>query len=247
MIKHLTQLILSGAATLLMFPLLLIQALWLRANLIKLPEPKGERNGNRGNGQLIKLLILGDSAAAGVGVNQQTDALSGQLSAQLAKQYQVNWQLIATSGFTSAQMIETVNAMSSQSFDFVLLSVGVNDVTHLTAKNAWQNNLTTLLNLLMAKFSCRILVTSIPPMHLFLGLPQPLRCWLGARAKRFNRVMATVVNHCQKSSLLELTVNVLPENLAEDGIHPSKITYQQWAKQAAEAIGRLSHNNRVNT
>jgi lysophospholipase L1-like esterase len=225
--------------TLFMSPILLMQAIWVRAKVIKLPEASGPRSGSQGEGKTIKLLILGDSAAAGVGVYQQTEALSGQLSAQLAMQYHVNWQLIATSGLTSSQVCTAVNTLSPQSFDFVVLSVGVNDVTHLTAAKVWQDNLNTLLTLLSTKFSAQVLITHIPPMHLFTGIPQPLRFWLGKRAQRLNQLMATAVDNHQQSRLLNLTITVLPENLAEDGIHPSKLTYQQWGQQAAHQIIRL--------
>jgi lysophospholipase L1-like esterase len=76
-------------------------------------------------------------------------------------------------------------------------------------------------------------------MHLFTGIPQPLRFWLGKRAQRLNQLMATAVDNHQQSRLLNLTITVLPENLAEDGIHPSKLTYQQWGQQAAHQIIRL--------
>ncbi len=245
-IKQKAKGVFNAIITLVLMPLLFVQAVWIRAKLIRLPEASGARNGCHGNANhpQINLLILGDSAAAGVGVSSQSQALSGQLSAQLEQQYQINWQLIATSGYTSAQVLKKVESLSAQSFDFVLLSVGVNDVTHLTALSAWRDNLNTILDTLASKFSSVVVVTPIPPMHLFIGIPQPLRWWIGQRAKRFNSEMRNLVSKQQHRLLLLDSPNIMGrEYFAEDGIHPSALTYQIWAEQAAQQIISYSQDN----
>ena len=55
-------------------PLLLLQAIWVRLRTIKLPEAQGQRTGVCGQGEPLTLLVLGDSAAAGVGTNLQENA-----------------------------------------------------------------------------------------------------------------------------------------------------------------------------
>ena len=62
-------------------PLLILQGLYVRRVTPKLPEPLGKRSGVHGTGPRLRLLILGDSAAAGVGVSTQSQA------------YQVNWSM----------------------------------------------------------------------------------------------------------------------------------------------------------
>ena len=46
----------------LLLPLLLLQAIWLRFTIVKLPEATGERTENSGNSEAVNVLILGDSA-----------------------------------------------------------------------------------------------------------------------------------------------------------------------------------------
>src|SRR5690349_6600852 len=87
-------------------PLLLAQALYVRRITPRLPEPDGERSGADGAGALLRVLIAGDSAAAGVGVDAQASALSGCLVEELARDHRVQWRLIARSGYTIAQLIE---------------------------------------------------------------------------------------------------------------------------------------------
>jgi hypothetical protein len=65
---------------LLLAPLLIWQGLHVRKHALVLPEPAGPRSGTLGSGAPLRLLILGDSSAAGVGVAHQSEALSGQLT-----------------------------------------------------------------------------------------------------------------------------------------------------------------------
>lgn len=65
------------AATITLIPALIIQGKKVKKNTPRLPEPEGVREGITGQGKKLSILILGDSAAAGVGVKTQEDALLG--------------------------------------------------------------------------------------------------------------------------------------------------------------------------
>ena len=67
-------------------PLLITQALRVRRSAQSLPEPPGPRSGMLGSGPPLRLAIIGDSSAAGVGAASQKEALGGQLSGALAQQ-----------------------------------------------------------------------------------------------------------------------------------------------------------------
>jgi hypothetical protein len=87
-------------------PLLVAQALRTRARVPRLPEAVGPREGVAGSGgPLLRLLIAGDSSAAGVGVRKQDDALARPLSRELARRCraEVHWRLVARAGVTSEQ------------------------------------------------------------------------------------------------------------------------------------------------
>lgn len=225
-------------ATALLLPVLAIQAFWVKAKVLRLPEPSGERSGKQGSdGNELSILVLGDSAAAGVGVEVQEHALTCQLAENLATKYQVNWQLVAKTGFTSKDIIQELNTLPEQTFDYVVVSVGVNDVTHLTSMKRWNSNIQTIVNVIKDKFnSPAVLLTCVPPMQLFKSLPYPLSWWLGLRAKRFNNVMAEISEDKTHCSLLSFDLPFEPEFLAQDGFHPSNVAYRIWANQAADKI-----------
>jgi hypothetical protein len=68
----------SLALKLALSPLLVVQALHTRARVPSLPEAAGAREGVLGRGAVaLRLLIAGDSSAAGVGVATQQHALAG--------------------------------------------------------------------------------------------------------------------------------------------------------------------------
>jgi len=130
MIKALKKLLYS-ASLVLLSPILIVQGLWAKKKTLRLPEPEGARTGQLGQGKKLSVLILGDSAGAGVGVDQQKDALSGQLSQTLSKHYDVSWKLTATTGFTTQDCLDNLKKIPTQqeNFDYILISLGVNDVT----------------------------------------------------------------------------------------------------------------------
>ena len=84
-----------GLLRILLGPILLFQGKRVRSGILRLPEPEGPRAGKTGDGPPISVLLLGDSATAGVGAATQSDALSGQLVEWLAAANTVRWRLHA--------------------------------------------------------------------------------------------------------------------------------------------------------
>ncbi|WP_068546380.1 SGNH/GDSL hydrolase family protein [Thalassotalea crassostreae] len=243
-------------------PLIFWQAKKLRKTATRLSEPAGERQGIRGDGDELSLFIIGDSAAAGVGVTTQDQALSGQLVKQLASKYKVRWKLHAKNGANTSNTIDSLVKLAektiatdgieytarkseetgSNQFDVALISLGVNDVTSFISKRTWKVQLEHLVNLLKDRFGCKhIIFSALPPMGSFPLLPQPLRAVMGFRARMFNTVMEKYceqLNISNSISYLDFakTKKLNLEDIASDGFHPSKSTYGYWAERAAQII-----------
>ncbi len=221
----------------LLAPILLLQGLYVLRVTPKLPEPVGERSGVSGSGPHMRLLVLGDSAAAGVGVPEQAQALTGQLVANLAQDYRVSWKLIAQSGFDTAQVMARVESTATEPFDAVLVSVGVNDVTGGLSAQDWAIAMHRLLDVLLWKYGARhVLLAPVPPMHLFPALPQPLRWYLGRRAKQFNLALAQLARSRMDCRLQQSNLSVRNGMLAADGFHPGAAVYAQWADDSAATL-----------
>lgn len=87
-------------------PLLLAQGCRVRRTTPRLPEAAGLRRGEEGAGPGLRLLIVGDSAAAGVGVATQAQALSGRLLTSLVADFRVRWRLVAATGYTAQDVLD---------------------------------------------------------------------------------------------------------------------------------------------
>ena len=218
-------------------PLLWAQGAHTRLKTPVLPEPPGPRSGRAGAGPVLRLLIAGDSAAAGVGVDHQDEALSGQLQALLTPRFDLHWELMARTGHTTADLLERLHATPPRPLDLVVLSLGVNDVTGLVPLRRWMQQQRALATLLKQRFEARqVLVAAVPPMGQMLAMPQPLRWVMGRRAALLNAALVHALRdqgHCQ---ILQLPSTGLPGALARDGFHPGASTYRAWAVEAARGI-----------
>lgn len=223
-------------AKLLLMPLLTAQALRARKTATELPEPIGHRSGLSGNGSVLRLLIVGDSSAAGVGATRQSEALSGQLVSALASSHRIDWRLIAKTGTTTRTACPLLRSQTPSQMDVALVVLGVNDITS-------QIPLERLLRLRAALYEhlrrewgvSRIIATGIPPIEKFPLLPNPLRWVLSLQAQRFDRAL-----HRQAHDLgvdyMPFDVPLSPEMMASDGFHPGPNTYYLMGQRIAQQI-----------
>ncbi|PSW21514.1 SGNH/GDSL hydrolase family protein [Photobacterium sanctipauli] len=226
----------------LLAPVFLAQGTYVRKSIPCLKEADGPRKGKTEPRapfakKPLRILLLGDSAAAGVGAEHQSHALSGQLVNALKQHFYLEWQLIAKTGFTTQQVLQSVTAHPKQAFDIVVLSVGVNDVTKPTSANQWIKRQQTLTDTLRHHFDCQqIIFTKIPPMEKFPALPYPLRWYLGSKAKAFNRKLSTWASTQHDCELLDLNQALSIEHMATDGFHPGPEIYRFWGASVAQVI-----------
>ncbi len=211
-------------------PLLWMQARHVRRITPRLPEPPGRRAGTAGSGPRVRLLVAGDSGAAGVGAATQDDALCGQLVRRLSQHYRVEWCVLAVNGLDSPGLLELLQQAPSARFDFVVLSMGANDATGLCPPQHWARWQHRLAELIELRFAPALLVHSaVPPMHACQALPQPLRWFLGHWAMQMNRSLATQLLDQVGRTMHWHPASTPTLGLAEDGIHPSAQGYAAWA------------------
>ena len=95
-------------------PVLIWQGRRVKLRTPRLAEARGPRSGivTGGGPRAIRLLVLGDSAAAGAGGGHQKNCISHLLPEALTNQYTVTWTLEAQSGLTSKAMVERLERMA---------------------------------------------------------------------------------------------------------------------------------------
>ena len=219
-------------------PLLLPQGLWLKRTARRLPPAAGPTAGEVGEGRSLRLLLVGDSIIAGVGVAQLADAMPGQLACALAARgSRVAWQALGDNGASSRDLLRQLKALPAQPADVVFVSVGVNDVTRLTTARAWRAQLGALLAGLRAHSpQATLVLAGVPPIDRFPALPVPLRQAFGWRAARLDAVGREVaVAHAAVH--VPTPVPDDPSAFAEDGYHPNAAACAVWAREVVATLG----------
>lgn len=225
-------------------PLLWLQGKWVRYRTESLPEPEGNRLLTSAGTPTKRILIAGDSAAAGVGVHTQDEALLGLVHGGLNETFCIQSELVAETGLKSPEVLQRMHEQAQKGFDLVVFSVGVNDVTGLTPKKAWRRNIENMVALFQKHNpDVWIIFSSLPPMENFMLLPQPLRYMMGQRAKRMDAELATVISKHRRCVHLTTPFPLTAPMLASDLFHPGAPAYKVWAQALVEEITRCFQAN----
>lgn len=244
-------------------PIYLYQGHKLKRTALRLPEAEGERHGrlrlsetedcSQSEGDVLNLMLVGDSSAAGVGVGVQQEALMGHLLNQLRdnrdiqqKFSEIDWSLHATSGHTSFDALRRlyVLPMPKHHIDVMVVMVGVNDTTTNVAPKKWQTQLRDIIELGKRKFGAKhIIFPCLPPMQNMPAIPSPLNKFLGSKADLMNAHLLEVCD--EYDNVLALPIEFkntglsAEELFAEDGFHPNSVAYSYLALKVAKNIAQL--------
>ncbi|WP_284119124.1 SGNH/GDSL hydrolase family protein [Acinetobacter seifertii] len=233
-------------STLLLLPVLFVQGNKVRKNTPRLLEPKGEREGGIGQGKPLSLLILGDSAAAGVGVETQKDALSGAIIQELQNEFFLQWKLHAKTGDTTRQVFHALQHLEDRKYDVIVTSIGVNDVTKLTSAKSWIQQQKQLFEHIQKRFQPKLIIVSgVPPMQHFPALPNPLAWLFGQYAEQMNQKLQQWLAPQSQFKFLQYdieTFQAMNLTMASDGFHPSKEVYEIWGRQIAALVRQSFHS-----
>jgi lysophospholipase L1-like esterase len=225
-------------------PLLMAQARRLRRAALDLPEPHGPRRGTVGQGgTVLRVLVAGDSSAAGVGARTQRDALARPLAQGLARRLggAVRWQLIAQSGLTSEGVLEKLKHERPQAADVAVIVVGVNDITKEVPLAFALRQRQLLADWLHVHAGVKqVVFPALPEMELFPALPRPLAWYAGQAARRNNRAQKRWAVALPGVAHLDMDGVAHPSLFCEDGFHPAPALYARVAERLADHIAALT-------
>jgi lysophospholipase L1-like esterase len=236
----------SLVAKLLLSPLLIVQAVMTRRRAPVLPEAAGDRRGVFGRGPVLRVLIVGDSSGAGVGVDTQDIALAGHLTRTLAEaaSAEVHWHLVAKSGITSAQALELVRQEKPGPADVAVVVLGVNDVIDQVPSHRAVQHREALADWLLAHTGVKhVAFAPLPPVHQFPLLPQPLRWIMGSDARRHDQAMARWAATRRDVAHVPIDLRLDASCMASDGFHPGEPVY----RACGEALARHIATRRLET
>ncbi len=219
---------------------LLPQALYVRKTAPRFGPAGGQLQGSSGDGRQTRLLAVGDSIIAGVGATELSKALVGQTATAIATSLNccVSWQALGVSGYNSTKILDRlVPELPDVAVDYIIVSVGVNDITGLTTLRRWRQNLSLLLDKLRAHSPGAVIaVAGMPPLHSFPLLPQPLRATFGMRGRSFDDVVMQVVDKLPNTVHVPLDFEPDQHQFARDGYHPSEKSYEEFGRHMADGL-----------
>ncbi|HVE59532.1 MAG TPA: SGNH/GDSL hydrolase family protein [Pyrinomonadaceae bacterium] len=230
--------VLGGIMILPFAPFLYLQSRFVRRKVGRLPDAAGAAEGKFENGaESVKLLVLGESTAAGVGARTHETALAGQFARLLGEKIgkSVEWQVVGRSGITVKETIhELVPKIPDEEFDYIMLALCGNEVLKLRSPRTFRRDMRNLIAILQEKNAdATFFLTNAPAVRLSPVLPFPIKFVLGhlsalhdANAREFTAEMRRVFYFHQPTSV--------PEDFWADGIHPSEKGYTAWSKRMIE-------------
>jgi lysophospholipase L1-like esterase len=237
----------SLALKLVLSPLLIAQAVGTRKRAPVLPEAAGPREGQLGSGPAaLRLLITGDSSAAGVGVAHQDEAFSGHFTRALHKRSgrPLRWRLRAKSGLTTQEVHELLRYDFLPAADIAIVLTGVNDVIDLIPPRRAVEHRAALADWLLADHRARhVVFAALPPINQFPLLPQPLRRVMGDDARRHDDALAAWAATRDDVHHVPIALQLSPAAMARDGFHPGEPIY----RACGEAIARFVADRLIRT
>jgi len=244
------------AGAILAFPLLPImyfQGKKIREKVPRLPEARGKEGfchyPNTSN--TLHLLTLGESTIAGVGVATHDEGFTGTLARELSKHYHtsVSWKVAAKSGYTARNLrTKMLPKLNIPSADLIMIGLGGNDAFTLNTPKRWKRDIRELIVQVRVLYPNAIIVfCNMPPIKEFPAFTPLIQCIVGnlveILGEELTKVTASFKNvyfYSRKITLIDwihrLGVNATEADFFSDGIHPSPLAYQTWAKDVAREI-----------
>jgi len=215
---------------------LLVQARRLRRDTPRLPDAALPWVGRVEGPDPLRLLVLGDSTAAGVGADTQDEALPGNVARELAARTGrgVEWRAVGRNGATSRDLItDFLDDATSQPVDVVLLSIGANDALGLRPRRAFARDVNTLLTRLR-EVSPLVIMSSLPSFVQFELLPQPLKWNLYLHSRSLEDAARALVARTPGVHMSPPPPKYTEGFFATDLFHPSASGYRDWGRFAID-------------
>ncbi len=235
-----------------LLPLLYLEGKKIRKNVPKLPEAKNPKGYiKKETTKTLKVLVLGESTIAGVGVDFHKNGFTGSLAKTLSNENDVSvlWRVYAKSGYT-AKMVrkKLLSKIEDTTADIIIIGLGGNDAFKLNSPDVWIHQINLLVKKLKRKFpKTPIYFTNMPPIKEFPAFTKTIKFVIGnlveLLGKRLYKNIKRRENVYYNNEIISLDNWTAKYNLDDnisvffsDGVHPSKLTYQIWGKDMAKFI-----------
>jgi lysophospholipase L1-like esterase len=200
---------------------------------------------------VLRLVLLGDSAALGVGVEWLADTVGGQLARLLAEgspeagERHVLLSSVGVAGSRSTDLATQVaRALLGERPDVAVVLIGANDATALRRPDDAASYLAAAVRRLR-EAGVQVVVGTCPDLGAVRSIAQPLRQVTGLLGRRMARAQIRAVTDAG-GTVVDLGDETGPVfradagTLCYDGFHPSADGYRVWAHALYPAVARAA-------
>ncbi len=248
---HLRYLLHAGLA-LPQLPFMYLDGKRILGSVPKLPDASGPGGvACIGLGPKFRLLCIGESTMAGVGVATHAEGFAGTLATRLSQQLvrEVDWQVHAKSGATARRLIETVlPKITTDSADLIVIATAGNDAFKLSTPWTFRRDLIEMVDRLQERYpGTPLAFTNTPPIREFPAFTPLIKRTIGRLVEFHGKQLEWVANKrpgvffnaeniTLEGWMRKHQVEGVPADFFSDGVHPSGLTYQVWAKDFAQFL-----------
>ena len=224
----------------LLFPLYVVQGVWVRQRSMRLSPAEGPTSGQFGEGDPeFRFLAVGDSSCAGVGVAETIQTIAPHLARQAHQRLKktVSWTMSGHNSAVAGEIRDiVVPNIERQDFTHIFIMIGTNDIKNWHTGPRWKKEFGGLLYALRARFpDARIYWHQAIDLNRVPRLPQPLATIMNWRRGLFNRKGAQL---CLERGAIAIPPlqDVQPEGYCEDGFHANSDGYEAWASHMLDYL-----------
>ncbi len=245
----------GGLLSIPLLPLMYYQGKRIRAKVPELPEATGtvglSNANNAGTHEALSILTIGESTIAGVGVDTHAEGFSGSLGNELSRLFDrpVQWKVYAQNGYT-ARMVDTqiIPVITEQQVDLIFIGLGGNDAFTLNRPGRWRKHIESLIKSIQDKYpDTDIIFCNMPPIKEFPAFTPLIKSTIGNLVDMLGDELRKAVDLYDNVyySGEKITIEAWSKryhvsgqlsDFFSDGVHPSKLTYQIWAKDVAHKV-----------
>lgn len=227
-----------------LWPVAVLQAIRVRRTTPRLLGAAGVPCGEiPGNGEVCRVLAVGESTVAGVGAPTYQEALTSQIAAACARRTgrPVRWAARGRIGLTTESALRRRMAETDTKFDVVVLVFGINDVLTGTRPIRWSHAVESLIAAVRRTAGhVPVVLAGVPPAGKIQALPQPLRLLLGLRAARLDHGLAQLTREVPDVVHVPTRLPGGAEYFSGDRLHPSPLGYHEWGELLARHVVAVS-------
>ena len=185
-----------------------------------------------------KLLILGESTAAGVGAEDISETLAGHFNKLFQNKYHI--LNLGKNGIRAKELWPYFHrTLKKEKGDFkgILIFIGANDCFKLSSPLQFRSALLKLIEQLEAHFNPEwIYLADIPPVQLFPAFPPLLKYYLRNQQNFLCKEMEWIANKNPKIIFKKINLNLNADFFCKDQVHPSGKGYKAIADFSFKCI-----------